>query len=58
MEQLWNQVQHTVWSYKESTEDQYVALESLQAHDKLCVDEIELHVKKLHKLQVSSANYI
>ncbi|XP_064161483.1 dynein regulatory complex subunit 2-like isoform X1 [Anguilla rostrata] len=53
VELLWNQVQHTVWSYRESTEDQYVALESLQAHDKLCVDEIELHVKKLHKLQDS-----
>ncbi|XP_061074828.1 dynein regulatory complex subunit 2-like [Conger conger] len=53
VEHLWKEVQRTIWSYNESTEDQYVALDSLQAHDKLCVDEIELHVKKLHKMQES-----
>ncbi|KAJ8359264.1 hypothetical protein SKAU_G00157890 [Synaphobranchus kaupii] len=53
VELLWLQVQHTIWSYKESTEDQYVALDSLLAHDKLCADEIEVHVKKLYKLQES-----
>ncbi|KAG9352968.1 hypothetical protein JZ751_017544 [Albula glossodonta] len=53
VEMLWMQVQHALRSYTETTEDQYITLGSMQAHDQQCTQEIDAHMKKLHKLQDS-----
>ncbi|XP_035247183.1 dynein regulatory complex subunit 2-like [Anguilla anguilla] len=54
-EELWHQIQEAVWSYSDSTENRSTTFQTLLTRDEGSVLEIDIQMKKIHKMQYSIA---
>ncbi|KAG5835054.1 hypothetical protein ANANG_G00268020 [Anguilla anguilla] len=54
-EELWHQIQEAVWSYSDSTENRNTTFQTLLTRDEGSVLEIDIQMKKIHKMQYSIA---